>query len=82
MIELYFIFNGHRRFYLGEFVHVHSAIDALEVHQKTSSAINNPRFHKSMSGNAIRIDYGAVDCYYLLTKKETQMTIYDYLEEL
>ena len=82
MIELYFIFNDHRRYYLGNFVQVQDAIDALKAHQKTSSAINNPRFHKSMSGNAIRIDYGAVDCYYLITKKETQMTIYDYLEDL
>lgn len=82
MIELYFIFNGHRRFYLGEFVHVHSAINVLKEHQSTSSAINNPCFRKSMSGETIRIDYGAVDCYYLITKKETQMTIYDYLEDL
>lgn len=82
MIELYFIFNGHRRFYLGEFVHVHSAINVLKKHQSTSSAINNPCFRKSMSGETIRIDYGAVDCYYLITKKETQMTIYDYLEDL
>lgn len=82
MIELYFIFNGHRRFYLGEFVHVHSAINVLIEHQSTSSAINNPCFRKSMSGETIRIDYGAVDCYYLITKKETQMTIYDYLEDL
>ena len=80
MIELYFIFNGHRRFYLGEFVH--SAINALKEHQSTSSAINNPCFRKSMSGETIRIDYGAVDCYYLITKKETQMTICDYLEDL
>jgi hypothetical protein len=72
MIELYFIFNGHRRFYLGEFVHVHSAINALKEHQATSSAINNPRFRKSMSGEIIRIDYGANDCYYLLTKKKEE----------
>lgn len=82
MIELYFIFNGHRRFYLGEFVHVHSAINVLKEHQSTSSAINNPCFRKSMSGETIRIDYGAVDCYYLITKKETQMTKYDYLEDI
>ncbi|HFI0644852.1 TPA: hypothetical protein ACGO4K_000637 [Streptococcus suis] len=67
MIELYFIFNGHRRYYLGNFVQAQDAIDALKAHQKTSSAINNPRFRKSMSGNVIRIDYGAVDCYYLIT---------------
>ena len=73
MIELYFIFNGHRRFYLGEFVHVHSAINALKEHQATSSAINNPRFRKSMSGETIRIDYGAVDCYYLITRSRNNV---------
>ncbi|MDN2966440.1 hypothetical protein PCO09_00520 [Streptococcus suis] len=67
MIELYFIFNGHHRYHLGNFVQVQDAIDALKAHQKSSSAINNPRFRKSMSGNTIRIDYGAVDCYYLIT---------------
>lgn len=75
MIELYFIFNGYRRFYLGEFVHVHSAINTLKEHQATSSAINNPRFRKSMSGETIRIDYGARDCYYLMTKGEQQNEI-------
>lgn len=67
MIELYFIFNGHRRYHLGNFVQVQNAINALKAHQKSSSAINTPRFRKSMSGNTIRIDYGAVDCYYLIT---------------
>ncbi|MDW8651090.1 hypothetical protein Q7V73_01660 [Streptococcus suis] len=67
MIELYFIFNGHRRYHLGNFVQVQDAINALKEHQATSSAINNPRFRKSMSGETIRIDYGAVDCYYLIT---------------
>lgn len=72
MIELYFIFNGHRRYHLGNFVQVQDAINALKAHQKSSSAINNPRFRKSMSGNTIRLDYGAVDCYYLITKKLTE----------
>ncbi|MFI3107287.1 hypothetical protein ODU26_05325 [Streptococcus suis] len=69
MIELYFIFNGHRRYHLGNFVQVQDAINALKAHQKSSSAINNPRFRKSMSGNTIRIDYWAVDCYYLITRR-------------
>ena len=73
MIELYFIFNGHRMFYLGEFVHGHSAINALKEHQATSSAINNPCFLKSMSGNTIRIDYGSVDCYYLITRSRNNV---------
>ena len=67
MIELHFIFNGHRRYHLGNFVQVQDAINALKAHQKLTSAINTPRFRKSMSGNTIRIDYGSVDCYYLIT---------------
>lgn len=34
MIELYFIFNGHRRYYLGNFIQAQDAIDALKAHQK------------------------------------------------
>ncbi|MGT2682968.1 hypothetical protein [Streptococcus porci] len=70
MIELYFIYNGHRRFYLGSFCHIHSAVKALKEHQASSSAINRPTFAKSMSGDNIRVDYGARDCYYLIVKGE------------
>lgn len=69
MIELYFIFNGYRKSRIGIFHHIHEAIKALKEHQETYSAIHNPYFAKSMSGEAIRIDYGARDCYYLLTKQ-------------
>lgn len=69
MIELYFIYNGYRKIYLGSFEQVQSAVTALKTHQASNSAITNPTFIKSMSGETIRIDYGANDCYYLLTKK-------------
>nr|DAO32297.1 MAG TPA: hypothetical protein [Caudoviricetes sp.] len=69
MIELYFIYNGHRKILIGSFGHIHGAINELKQHQASYSAVNNPRFRKSMSGQNIRIDYGAVDCYYLITKK-------------
>lgn len=69
MIELYFIYNGHRKMLIGRFTHIHSAINELKKHQDSYSAISQPRFRKSMSGDNIRIDYGAVDCYYLITKK-------------
>lgn len=69
MIELCFIYNGHRKMLIGRFIHIHSAINELKKHQASYSAINPPRFRKSMSGENIRIDYGAVDCYYLITKK-------------
>lgn len=68
MIELYFVYNGYRKIYLGSFEQVQSAVTALKTHQASSSAITNPTFIKSMSGENIRIDYGARDCYYLMTK--------------
>nr|DAJ22661.1 MAG TPA: hypothetical protein [Siphoviridae sp. ct5pn1] len=72
MIELYFIYNGHRKILIGSFCHIHSAINELKKHQDSYSAISYPRFRKSMSGDNIRIDYGAVDCYYLITKKREE----------
>lgn len=70
MIELYFVYNGYRKIYLGSFEQVQSAVTALKTHQASSSAINNPRFCKSMSGECIRIDYGAKDCYYVIERTE------------
>jgi hypothetical protein len=72
MVELYFVYNGHRKILIGSFGHIHSVIKELKKHQASYSAINHPNFVKSMSGENIRIDYGARDCYYLITKKETQ----------
>ena len=72
MIELYFIYNSHRKILIGSFGRIHSAINELKKHQASYSAINHPRFQKSMSDENIRIDYGAVDCYYLITKKREE----------
>ena len=49
MIELYFIYNGHRKMLIGRFTHIHSAINELKKHQASYSAISHPRFRKSMS---------------------------------
>ncbi|VQM59544.1 phage protein [Streptococcus pneumoniae] len=54
MIELYFIYNGHRKILIGSFGHIHSAINELKKHQASYSDINPPRFRKSMSGENIR----------------------------
>ena len=32
MIELYFIYNGHRKILIGSFSHIHSAINELKKH--------------------------------------------------
>ena len=42
MIELYFIYNGHRKILIGSFGHIHSAINELKKHQASYSAINDP----------------------------------------
>lgn len=68
MIELYFVYNGHRKEHIGTFPHPHGAISALKEHQATYSVITKPRFVKTLSGDSIRIDYGARDCYYLIER--------------
>ena len=54
MMNLYFIYNGHRKMLIGHFTHIHSAINELKKHQASYSAISHPRFRKSMSGENIR----------------------------
>lgn len=74
MFELTFIYNGHCRLSLGNFWNIHDVVEGLKDHQWSYSAIMHPRFVKSIHGNTIRIDYGAKDCYYLITKKQTEET--------
>ena len=69
MFNLYFIFNGHKRTLLGCFYNIHDAVDEVKEHVYANSAITHPRYSKSMSGDCIRIDYGAKDCYYTIEKK-------------
>jgi hypothetical protein len=69
-IELLHVINGYRKFHLGFFDDMHQAIKALKNHAYAYSAISEPRFRKSMSGNSIRIDYGAKTCYYLLEARK------------
>lgn len=61
-VELLHVINGYRKFHLGFYDDMHQAIKALKNHVYAYSAISEPRFRKSMSGNSIRIDYGAKTC--------------------
>lgn len=72
MLNLYFVYNGYRKILIGSFGHIHSAINELKKHQASYSEISHPLFRKSMSGENIRIDYGAIDCYYLITKEREE----------
>jgi len=67
MFKLQHIVNGFYPITVGTFDNIQDAVDAIKEHVRVNSAIINPRYAKSMSGEAIRIDYGAKDCYYLIT---------------
>lgn len=49
MLELYFVYNGHCKFYLGTFDNVDDLIEQMEDHQWAFSAITHPRFQKHIS---------------------------------
>lgn len=68
MIELYFVYNGHCKFFLGSFNNVDELIEQMKEHQWAFSGITRPRFKKYIGKDDVRFDYGAVDCYYLATK--------------
>lgn len=67
MLELYFVYNGHCKFYLGRFDNVDDLIEHMEDHQWAFSSITHPRFQKRIGQRTTRFDYGAKDCYYLAT---------------
>lgn len=67
MLELYFVYNGHCKFFLGTFDNVDDLIEQMEDHQWAFSAITHPRFQKHIGQRTTRFDYGAKDCYYLAT---------------
>lgn len=67
MLELYFVYNGHCKFYLGMFDNVDDLIEQMADHQWAFSAITQPRFQKHIGQRTTRFDYGAKDCYYLAT---------------
>lgn len=68
MLNLYFVYNGHCKFFLGRFDNVDDLIEQMEDHQWAFSGITRPRFKKYIGRDDVRFDYGAVDCYYLVTK--------------
>lgn len=67
MLKLQHIINGFYPITVGTFDNIQDAVDVIKEHVRVNSAIINPRYAKSISGEAIRIDYGAKDCYYLIT---------------
>ncbi|WP_105107932.1 hypothetical protein [Streptococcus suis] len=63
------ILNGHQPVNIGYFDTKESAAEAIINHAKNNSAEKRLRFiaTKKIRSQTIRIDYGAVDCYYLIT---------------
>jgi len=68
LLKLYFVYNGHRKFFLGVFDNVDDLIKQMKSHQKAHSSITKPKFRKYIGKDDVRFDYGATDCYYLSTK--------------
>lgn len=66
MIDLYFVFNGHRRVFLGRFDDKQCAVVAMKEHQAVNSAIRQPRYVGYVVADGYRVDYGALDCFYLM----------------
>lgn len=46
MIELYFVYNGHCKFFLGTFDSVDVLIERMKDHQWSFSGITRPKFKK------------------------------------
>ena len=69
-IELLHVVNGYRKFHLGFYDSGQEAVEAMKRDVAINSAINKPRYRKSLRDNTIRIDYGAKTCYYLLEARK------------
>ena len=68
LLKLYFVYNGHRKFFLGVFDNVDELIERMKSHQKAYSSITKPKFRKYIGEDNVRFDYGAIDYYYLSVK--------------
>ena len=68
MLNLYFVYNGHRKILIGSFNNVDELIERMKDHQWAYSGITRPHFVKHIKKDSVRFDYGAKDCYYLAVK--------------
>ena len=71
-LELLHVVNGYRKFHIGFYDNIQDAVKALKKEVDINSAINKPKYRKSLRGNTIRIDYGAKTCYYLIQPREVK----------
>ena len=62
MLNLYFVYNGHCKLFLGYFNNVDDLIEQMKSHQKAYSSITKPKFRKYIGKDDVRFDYGAKDC--------------------
>lgn len=74
MVELYFVYGRCHEILLGCFADVRCAIRELKNHQDSQRPNTRQRFYKILSSDHIRIDYGAKDCYYLITLHQNKET--------
>ena len=69
--EATMIINGHQPIHIGYYTSKETAAKAIIDHAKNNSAEKRLRFiaSKKIRSQTIRIDYGAVDCYYLIERR-------------
>ena len=73
--EATMIINGHQPVHIGYYANKEKAAEAIINHAKNNSAEKRLRFiaSKKIRSQTIRIDYGAVDCYYLITRSRNNV---------
>ena len=54
LLNLYFVYNRHRKFFLGSFNNVDELIERMKDHQWAFSGITRPRFKKYIGKDDVR----------------------------
>lgn len=89
MLELYFVYNGHCKFFLGRFDNVDDLIEQMEDHQWAFSAITHPRFQKHIGQrttrevrNMVGVTYQEIHLFVEFLKEQYGQGRPDYIEAL
>lgn len=70
--EATMIINGHQPVHIGYYASKEKAAESIINHARENSAGLRLRFivSRKIRSQVIRIDYGAVDCYYLIMRRK------------
>lgn len=68
LLKVTWMLHGHYPVGIGKYNRIQDAVEAIKDFVFAHSGITYPRYAKSRSGDVIRIDYGAKDCYFLIER--------------